>query len=134
MLSPADRVQQRDSCPSPCEGRGRRGGGAHGSRGSRRHPSPTLPCLRRRGSQKLAAEAAPAGVRGQSQGEFEIVDQAGAAPPRGDEGAAPTRAVFRLVQVTIPPARILNPEARPLQRPTRLRLHTPPPTPALRGP
>src|SRR3546814_13693412 len=54
-----------------------------------------LPCL------CIAAEAAPAGVCGQSQGELEIVDQAGAAQPRGDEGDAPTRAVFRLVQVTI---------------------------------
>src|SRR3546814_4122363 len=81
-----------------------------------RHPSPTLPCLRRRGSQKLAAEAAPAGVRGPSQGEFEIVDQAGAAQPRGDEGDAPTLAVFRLVQVTIPHDRIVDREARRLDR------------------
>src|SRR3546814_7620056 len=32
-----------------CEGRGRLGGGAHGSRGVQRHPSPALPCLRRGG-------------------------------------------------------------------------------------
>src|SRR3546814_11631405 len=30
---------------------------------ARRHPSPTLPCLRRGGRKKLAAEAAPTGAR-----------------------------------------------------------------------
>src|SRR3546814_5194600 len=75
-----------------------------------------LPCL------CIAAEAAPAGVCGQSQGELEIVDQAGAAQPRGDEGDAPTRAVFRLVQVTISHDRIVDREARRLQRLARLRL------------
>src|SRR3546814_15899440 len=30
---------------------------------ARRHPSPTLPCLRRGGSKQLAAEAAPTGAR-----------------------------------------------------------------------
>src|SRR3546814_16414282 len=38
-------------CSSPCEGRGRLGGGAHGSSRSQKHPSPTLPCLRRGGSK-----------------------------------------------------------------------------------
>src|SRR3546814_6677330 len=71
-------------------------------------PNPPLPSKGR--EQKLAAEAAPAGVRGQSQGELEIVDQAGAAQPRGDEGDAPTRAVFRLVQVTISHDRIVDRE------------------------
>src|SRR3546814_6085546 len=52
----------RELClgPSPCGGRGRLGGGCHGSRQSQRHPSPALPCLRRGGSQGLAASAAPA--------------------------------------------------------------------------
>src|SRR3546814_5524109 len=41
----------RELClgPSPCGGRGRLGGGCHGSRQSQRHPSPALPCLRRGG-------------------------------------------------------------------------------------
>src|SRR5690606_3963276 len=49
-------------CPSPCEGRGRLGGGCVGSgatvrryRASPRNPSPTLPCLRRGGSEKRCA-------------------------------------------------------------------------------
>src|SRR3546814_10378509 len=52
----------RELClgPSPCGGRGRLGGGCHGSRQSQRHPSPALPCLRRGGSQGLAASADPA--------------------------------------------------------------------------
>src|SRR3546814_6437603 len=45
-------------CSSPCEGRGRLGGGAHGSSRSQKHPSPTLPCLRRGGS-KGSRQAAP---------------------------------------------------------------------------
>src|SRR3546814_5689175 len=52
-----------------------------------------------------------------------MVDQAGAAQPRGDEGDAPTRAVFRLVQVTISHDRIVDREARRLQRLARLRFH-----------
>src|SRR5690606_10645002 len=41
--------------PSPCEGRGR----LATVRAAPTAPSPTLPCLRRGGSQTLAAEAAP---------------------------------------------------------------------------
>ena len=54
-------AEAASSCfgPSPCEGRGRLGGGVHGSQQCQRYPSPTLPCLRRRGSKELAAEAAP---------------------------------------------------------------------------
>src|SRR3546814_10039269 len=49
-------------CPSPCEGRGRLGGGCVGAgatgrrhRSRPRNPSPTLPCLRRGGGQKRCA-------------------------------------------------------------------------------
>src|SRR5690606_12987073 len=47
-------------CPSPCEGRGRLGGGCHGSLRCQRHPLPTPPLPSQGREQELAASAAPA--------------------------------------------------------------------------
>src|SRR3546814_13483041 len=51
--APAGAASAASFCPgsSPCEGRGRLGGGGVGSRRCQRHPSPTLPCLRRGGGE-----------------------------------------------------------------------------------
>src|SRR5690606_4831518 len=79
-----------------------RKGGARAAAGASLRFNPRLP--------RFAAEPAPTGIRKALSGELEVVDQAGGAQPRGDQGHALARAFVGLGQEPVTHDRIVDRE------------------------